>query len=137
MESIGIIESGATVGNGGGEGQGAACRPGPAAARSSGRALLLDLNHYPVRLRPAPFTPSSPAPAGAAAVRAKRAARSSGGRQNLLAKASRFRRPALLTLTLDRKIHGEPEEGHRTVTQNRFIPRLMRLLGVRVWVWVL
>jgi hypothetical protein len=58
-------------------------------------------------------------------------------RQSLLAKAEQFRDPALLTLTVDRKHFNGPEEAHTAITEGRFIARLMRLLGVFTWFWVL
>lgn len=58
-------------------------------------------------------------------------------RQNALNKASMFRRPALLTLTVDRSQFKGPEEAHAKITAGRFIATLLRLLGIKVWFWVL
>lgn len=58
-------------------------------------------------------------------------------RQSMLAKAHRFRRPFLFTLTVDRKNFESPEAAHRYVTENALISRLMKLLGVLTWFWVL
>lgn len=64
-------------------------------------------------------------------------------RQNLLAQKGKFRRPMLLTLTVDRngtvtgKGFASPQEAHRHVTDGKFISTLMRRLGVKRWVWVL
>lgn len=60
-------------------------------------------------------------------------------RQVLLEKATEglFGEPYLLTLTIDPKRFGSPEEAHDAVTGGGFIPRLLRLMGIRVWVWVL
>jgi len=58
-------------------------------------------------------------------------------RQNMLTKASLFRDPAMLTLTVDRDHFASPMEAHQRITKGSFIPRLMRLLGVRTWFWVL
>ncbi len=60
-----------------------------------------------------------------------------GVRQRLLSKAQCFRKPALLSVTLDRKQFDSPEDGHRNVTEGRYISRFMRLLGVKHWAWVL
>ena len=62
-------------------------------------------------------------------------------RQRLLAHG--WRNPRLFTLTVDR--HGtttgngfaSPQEAHRHVTDKRFVARLLNLLGVKTWVWVL
>src|SRR6185369_1412740 len=55
----------------------------------------------------------------------------------MLAKARLFRNPALLTLTVDRSHFASPEDAHRQITEGSFIARLMRLLGVVTWFWVL
>lgn len=64
-------------------------------------------------------------------------------RAALEARADLFPVPRLLTLTIDRKgtrtQRGfmDPEAAHRFVTQGKYIPRLMRALGIARWVWVL
>ena len=45
--------------------------------------------------------------------------------------------PYLLTLTVDRRNFAGPEQAHRAIAGGRYIPRLMRLLGVKWWVCVL
>ena len=62
-------------------------------------------------------------------------------RQRLLAHP--WRDPRLFTLTIDR--HGtktgrgfdSPQDAHRHVTDNRLVSRLLALLGVKNWAWVL
>lgn len=58
-------------------------------------------------------------------------------RQCMLEKAERFRSPAMLSLTVDRKHFASPEEAHTVITEGSYIARLMRLLGVATWFWVL
>ncbi len=60
-------------------------------------------------------------------------------RQVLLerARAGLFRNPIMLTLTVDPKRFASPEEAHDAVAAGKFIPRLLRLFGIKVWVWVL
>jgi hypothetical protein len=58
-------------------------------------------------------------------------------RQNLLSKSGRFRNPALLTLTVDRSHFEGPEQAHTMIREGRYIARLMRLLGIFTWFWVL
>ncbi|HEV2293806.1 MAG TPA: hypothetical protein VGR35_08110 [Tepidisphaeraceae bacterium] len=58
-------------------------------------------------------------------------------RQNLLAKADLFTDPHLLTLTIDRSRFASPEAAHDRITEGGFIRRLMRLLGIKKWFWVL
>jgi len=54
-----------------------------------------------------------------------------------LERSGRFKAPALLTLTMDRSRFDSPREAHRFVTDDGLVRRLMRFLGVRLWVWVL
>ncbi len=60
-------------------------------------------------------------------------------RQVLLEKArdGAFQSPYLLTLTVDPKGFDSPEAAHDAVTSGSYIPRLLRLFNIRVWVWVL
>lgn len=58
-------------------------------------------------------------------------------RQNLLSKQDFWRKPGLLTLTVDRGRFLTAKAAHAAVTKGFFIPRLMRLLGVRRWLWAL
>lgn len=58
-------------------------------------------------------------------------------RQCLLSKSERFRNPAMLSLTVDRKHFDSPEHAHQIITQGSYIARLMRLLDIRTWFWVL
>jgi hypothetical protein len=55
----------------------------------------------------------------------------------MLAKAAMFKRPALLSLTVARDGFADAKDAHERVTAGRFIPRLLRLLGVKLWLWVL
>lgn len=55
----------------------------------------------------------------------------------MLTKAHHFGQPAMLTLTVDRSHYESPEQAHQQITQNSYISRLMRLLGVVTWFWVL
>lgn len=45
--------------------------------------------------------------------------------------------PVMLTLTIDPKKFASPEAAHETVTDGGYIRRLLRLLGITTWVWVL
>ena len=58
-------------------------------------------------------------------------------RQNMLSKAHLFSRPAMLSLTVDRSCFSSPEAAHGAITEGKFIARLLRLLGVKLWLWVL
>ena len=54
-----------------------------------------------------------------------------------LVEAGRFSAPGLLTLTVDRSRFASPEEAHKYVNAEKCVARLMRLFGVKWWVWVL
>jgi len=58
-------------------------------------------------------------------------------RQALLAKAKDFRRPALLTLTVDREEFASPEAAHTYISDKGRIRLLLRRLALTRWVWVL
>ena len=70
-------------------------------------------------------------------------------RMRMLARSDLFARPALLSLTVDRDGHtvaagaanaggfASPQDAHAYVVGNALVARLMRLLGVKVWLWVL
>ncbi len=58
-------------------------------------------------------------------------------RQRLLARASGWKRPAVLTLTVDRGAFSSPVQAYRAVTRKKLVWRLMRALGVKRWFWVL
>ncbi len=58
-------------------------------------------------------------------------------RQRLLATRKLWRRPRLLTLTVDRKRFSSPVDAHRHVSRGKLVKELMRALGVKLWVWVL
>ena len=58
-------------------------------------------------------------------------------RNRLLAQADRFKRPAMLTLTVDRDRFASPQDAHSHITENGYIRRLMNRLGLSLWVWVL
>lgn len=58
-------------------------------------------------------------------------------RQNMLAKAHHFRTPAMLTLTVDRSRFASPEDAHRAISDGGYVRRLMRLLNLISWFWVL
>lgn len=59
-------------------------------------------------------------------------------RERLVAKAGEFRRPKLFTLTVDRRrFPGGPQEAHQFISEGRYVARLLRLLGVPLWAWVL
>ncbi len=51
--------------------------------------------------------------------------------------AGRFSAPDLLTLTVDRSRFATPEAAHKFVNAEKYVSRLMRLLGVKWWAWVL
>jgi len=48
-----------------------------------------------------------------------------------------WREPAILTLTVDRACFASPQDAHGKISGGKFIPRLMRMLGVRLWMWCL
>ena len=48
-----------------------------------------------------------------------------------------FKRPVLLTFTVDPKRFTSPEAAHAYVTSEGFLRRLMKFLNIRIWVWVL
>lgn len=52
-------------------------------------------------------------------------------RAAMVAKADLIRKPKLFTLTVDPKMFASPEAAYDHVTSNRYIPRLLRLLGVK------
>lgn len=64
-------------------------------------------------------------------------------RQVLLGKLELFRKPVLMSLTIDQagtktgKGFRSPEDSWRFVTERGYIRRLMGRLGIGVWVWVL
>jgi len=58
-------------------------------------------------------------------------------RQRLLARGSGWKRPAVLTLTVDREAFSSPVQAYRAVTRKKLVWRLMRALGVKRWFWVL
>ena len=58
-------------------------------------------------------------------------------RQGLLPKADQFTKPALLTLTCNRSNFESPDDAHSFITQEGLIRRLLRVLGVKRYVWVL
>ena len=60
-------------------------------------------------------------------------------RERLASTAARgdWIRPAILTLTIDRKQFDSPRAAWLHVTDRRYVSRLLRLLGVKLWVWVL
>ena len=59
-------------------------------------------------------------------------------RSRLLLRSDVFKHPALLTLTLKPShFDDDPSKAYLTVTDGKFIARLMKLLGVTRWVWVL
>jgi hypothetical protein len=58
-------------------------------------------------------------------------------RENLIAKASLFAHPNLLTLTVNPTWFACPEAAHRAVTRRSFVARLMARLRIRRWVSVL
>lgn len=49
----------------------------------------------------------------------------------------KFKDPILLTLTIDPKNYKSPEHAHDVVTEGGYIRRLLRLLGIDTWLWVL
>jgi hypothetical protein len=58
-------------------------------------------------------------------------------RMRLLAVADHFRKPALLTLTVDRENFGSCQAAHDFISSMGRIGLLMKRLGVKLWVWVL
>ncbi len=58
-------------------------------------------------------------------------------RMRLLAVADTFRKPALLTLTVDRNNFGSCQAAHDFISDKGRIGLLMKRLGVELWVWVL
>jgi hypothetical protein len=58
-------------------------------------------------------------------------------RSRLLAKAGMFREPRLYTVTVNREWHESPEAAYEHVSQEGYIRRLMKLMGVKRWLWVL
>lgn len=59
-------------------------------------------------------------------------------RGRLLLRSDEFQHPALLTLTLKPShFDDDPSKGFLTITDGKFIARLMKHLGVKRWVWVL
>jgi hypothetical protein len=58
-------------------------------------------------------------------------------RQKLLGLLGHFPEPALFTLTVDRSKFDSPEHAHQVISGGRYVPRLLRELGVESWVWVL
>ena len=58
-------------------------------------------------------------------------------RRAVRAREALWRDPCILTLTVDRKRFSSPQEAHRVVADGKFIPRLMRMCGIKLWVWVL
>ncbi|MDA8377076.1 MAG: hypothetical protein M0Z50_08465 [Planctomycetia bacterium] len=58
-------------------------------------------------------------------------------RMRLLAVADKFRKPALLTLTVDRENFASSEAAHTFISDKGRIGLLMKRLGVELWVWVL
>ncbi|MGC9260361.1 MAG: rolling circle replication-associated protein [Phycisphaerae bacterium] len=58
-------------------------------------------------------------------------------RMRLLVVADSFRKPALLTLTVDRENFGSCQAAHTFVSSKGRIGLLMKRLGVKLWVWVL
>ena len=58
-------------------------------------------------------------------------------RMRLLAVADNFRKPALLTLTVDRENFGSCQAAHDFISSMGRIGLLMKRLGVKLWVWVL
>jgi hypothetical protein len=58
-------------------------------------------------------------------------------RQALLGVADVFKRPKVLTLTVDRSRFAGPREAHSRISGGKYVRRLMRALGITRWVWVL
>ena len=58
-------------------------------------------------------------------------------RRNVQSRAPMWVAPCILTLTVDRREFTSPQEAHHRITRGKFIPRLMRLLGLTRWLWVL
>lgn len=49
----------------------------------------------------------------------------------------KFKRPVMFTLTADPKNFDSPEHAHEVVTKGGYIRRMLRLLGIDTWLWVL
>ncbi len=58
-------------------------------------------------------------------------------RDRLLEESSQFQHPLMLTLTVDRSHFYDPLAAHEIITEKEYIGRLLKRLGVKVWVWVL
>ena len=58
-------------------------------------------------------------------------------RMRLLAVADTFRKPALLTLTVDRENFASSEAAHTFISDKGRVSLLMRRSGVELWAWVL
>ncbi len=59
-------------------------------------------------------------------------------RSRMIGASDKFRHPALFTLTLKpSQFEDDPERAYLTITQGRYIARLMKHLGVKRYVWVL
>ncbi len=58
-------------------------------------------------------------------------------RSRLLETVSEWKKPYMLTLTVDRRNFEGPEEALLYVNGNRYLARLMSALGVERWLWVL
>lgn len=58
-------------------------------------------------------------------------------RKRLLQKTELFREPRLFTVTVAREWHESAEAAYEYVSAKGYINTLMRLLGIRRWVWVL
>jgi hypothetical protein len=58
-------------------------------------------------------------------------------RQRLLERQAFWRRPGLLTLSIDRRCFAGAREAWERVTGERAVAELMRSLGVKRWMWVL
>jgi hypothetical protein len=58
-------------------------------------------------------------------------------RGRLLASRLDWKIPYMLTLTVDRARFACPEEAWKVISGNRYVSRLLHLLGVERWVWVL
>jgi hypothetical protein len=58
-------------------------------------------------------------------------------RNRMLAKAPEFSKPVLFTFTVDRTSFESPEAAYDYVREHKFLPRLMRRLGLPKWVSVL
>src|SRR5206468_3106406 len=58
-------------------------------------------------------------------------------RQNMLRKTHHFRKPAMLSLTVDRSHFASSQDAHSAICEGGYLRRLLRLLGVTTWFWVL